>query len=60
MQSWYEVRWELLLKHHMGNVQGETDQSDDAAAALPERVPAFTQPRGPLKPEHSFEVNAIW
>lgn len=40
--------------------QGETDQSDDAAAALPERMPAFTQPRGPLKPEHSFEVNAIW
>lgn len=40
--------------------QAEADQSDDAAAALPERMPAFTQPRGPLKPEHSFEVNAIW
>lgn len=40
--------------------QGERRDCDDAAAALPRRLPAFTQPRGPLLPEHSFEANAVW
>ncbi|DBA79221.1 TPA: hypothetical protein ACH3X1_009036 [Trebouxia sp. C0004] len=40
--------------------QGEQRDCDDAAAALPQRLPAFTQPRGPLVPEHSFEANAVW
>lgn len=41
-------------------LQGERRDFDDAAAALPRRLPAFTQPRGPLVPEHSFEANAVW
>jgi len=41
-------------------LQGERRDCDDAVAALPRRLPAFTQPRGPLVPEHSFEANAVW
>ena len=31
-----------------------------AADAVPERLPAFPQQRGPVVPEHSFEVNTVW
>ena len=39
------------LQRHTGKGQ--------ATDALPERLPAFTQRRGPLVPEHSFEVNTV-
>ena len=30
------------------------------ADGLPERLPAFTQQRGPVVPEHHFEGNTVW